>query len=1292
MKIGRNRLRYAQLLSVTGRKRPVSLFVLLLLYAVPDAWGTGPASSTTTLTITSGGTAVTTVATPGVVTLTAATTSGGTAVTQGVVNFCYSTQLSCSGAALVGTAQLTTAGTASISFRPAVGSHSYEAVFMGTGSVAASKSAASTLAVTQGSAPVMPTMTAIASSGSAGDYTLTGTVTGDSLTVPTGSVNFIDLTRSKAVVGTATLGGATSGPGFLMPPATTDFTNAFPIVAGDFNGDGIPDLIAFLSDSSVASLLGNGDGSFTNHATIPAGGTIPAVTGDFNSDGKLDLAIAGSGGVQVFLGDGAGGFTAVPGSPSIAINQIASLAVGDFNQDGVLDLALTDGQTVYVYTGVGDGTFKAGYNFFIVPSSVGIMTPGSNGLAVGDFNADGHPDLAVAWINTFSPSQLGTDFNISFFFGDGTGNFTTSNSSDVTLPVENLVPPVPFQPVGSGPPFALVMVASDVNGDGKTDLTASVSLIPCCPEFQGTGTFTVLNNGNGTFTTSGGGGYTLGPPLYAAALDLNGDGTTQITTWWESATPGLPSGGGEPAHIDYGNGSLALPNGVGSGFVTGDFNGDGIPDIALGGPVATSLVGYQTVVTGTAAHVAVSPGGSGMHQVEASYPGDAIHAASVSTTVSLDSGLATPTVVISAPSSIAYGGTATLTATVTSGGATPTGMVTFLSGTTTLGSSALSKGVATLPVSNLAPGMYSITAAYSGDANDAAATSTAVTLTVTKASSMVTISAPVSIAYGGTATLTATVTSGGAAPTGTVTFLSGTTTLGSSPLSKGVATLPVSNLAPGMYSITAAYSGDANDAAATSAAVTLTVTKASSTITISAPGSIAFGSAATLTATVASGATPTGTVTFLSGTTTLGSSTLSNGVATLPVSNLTPGMYSITATYSGDANNAAATSAAVTVTVTKASSTIVLTASAATITVGAPETLVVTLPAGDATGGGTVTFYLGSAMLGSSAVSGGSAKLTTSTLPAGKDSVTAPWTGDKDFSGSTSAAVEVMVAPSLDLTSSSGTIYAGVSDSIKVVLGTGSNTVVPTGTITLSSGSYTSAAAALSGGSATVAIPANTLPAGNDTLMASYSGDAVYPAGSGSLVVMVSTDPPPGFTISAHSLTIAAGATTGNTVAITLTPVTGFTGTVNLAAQVTSSPANAHDPPKVSFGSSNAVSITGNTAVTATLTVTTTATTMTRIDSRRWPDRMRWLTADGAVLACVFFAGIPWRRRRLLRRMRNLALLPILLMALVSAFTACGGGSHKTTVPGTTSGAYTVTVTGTSGAVTSTSTVMVTVQ
>jgi uncharacterized repeat protein (TIGR03803 family) len=179
---------------------------------------------------------------------------------------------------------------------------------------------------------------------------------------------------------------------------------------------------------------------------------------------------------------------------------------------------------------------------------------------------------------------------------------------------------------------------------------------------------------------------------------------------------------------------------------------------------------------------------------------------------------------------------------------------------------------------------------------------------------------------------------------------------------------------------------------------------------------------------------------------------------------------------------------------------------------------------------------------------------------------------------------------------------------------------------------------------------------------------------------------PPSLIITGTAVKVSPGATTAST--ITVTPGGGFTGSVALTAAVTSSPAGAQDLPMLSFGSTNPVSISGASAGTATLTITTTASS----ESLAYPARPRvgWYTVGGTGLALILLVGIPPQGRRVRTKLG----IRIFLVMLIGGFVACGGssGGGGSGSPGTTPGAYALTVTGTSGSATAAGTVTLTVQ
>ena len=173
------------------------------------------------------------------------------------------------------------------------------------------------------------------------------------------------------------------------------------------------------------------------------------------------------------------------------------------------------------------------------------------------------------------------------------------------------------------------------------------------------------------------------------------------------------------------------------------------------------------------------------------------------------------------------------------------------------------------------------------------------------------------VATGAAVTFTATVTpaiTGGTITTGTVSFITGTTTLGTAPVqSNGEAVLTTTALPPGVDNVSTSYSGDTNYTASASPAVTEYVGTIAPTYTTAvtvSTGAISASQPVTLTATVTpSGtgiATPTGTVAFVANGVSLGSAVVQDGVATLTTSSVASGVQTVSATFSGNTGESAA--------------------------------------------------------------------------------------------------------------------------------------------------------------------------------------------------------------------------------------------------------------------------------------------------------------------------------------------------------------------------------------------------
>jgi hypothetical protein len=163
-------------------------------------------------------------------------------------------------------------------------------------------------------------------------------------------------------------------------------------------------------------------------------------------------------------------------------------------------------------------------------------------------------------------------------------------------------------------------------------------------------------------------------------------------------------------------------------------------------------------------------------------------------------------------------------------------------------------------------------------------------------------SSPNPSAFGSPVTLTATVTSAGGTPTGSVTFYDGASSLGSVALAAGSAQLITSSLTAGLHSLTASYGGDAGHSASSSASVAQTVSKIATTTSVGSNNNPStLGSSVTFTATVSAiSGTPAGSVTFADGASTLAVISLVGGSASYTTSALTGGSHTINATYGGN--------------------------------------------------------------------------------------------------------------------------------------------------------------------------------------------------------------------------------------------------------------------------------------------------------------------------------------------------------------------------------------------------------
>lgn len=191
------------------------------------------------------------------------------------------------------------------------------------------------------------------------------------------------------------------------------------IATGDFNGDGIADMVevtlAHDGDSSRHFLtvrLGRADGTF---ASLPSHNPIgrdprALAVGDFNGDGNLDVIVGdGDGAMQEFLGDGTG---KMRNAGNVAtLGSVASLAIGRFTHDGHLDLVVSepDSNSGVILLGEGNGSFRHAWSFQLPRQGSEFR------IATADFNRDGVDDLVI---------KKDDDDDYEVMLGNGNGTFT----------------------------------------------------------------------------------------------------------------------------------------------------------------------------------------------------------------------------------------------------------------------------------------------------------------------------------------------------------------------------------------------------------------------------------------------------------------------------------------------------------------------------------------------------------------------------------------------------------------------------------------------------------------------------------------------------------------------------------------------------------------------------------------------------------------------------------------------------------------------------------------------------
>jgi large repetitive protein len=576
------------------------------------------------------------------------------------------------------------------------------------------------------------------------------------------------------------------------------------------------------------------------------------------------------------------------------------------------------------------------------------------------------------------------------------------------------------------------------------------------------------------------------------------------------------------------SGSGATPTG------TVQFNIDGS---AFGSPV--------TLSSGTATITGISTLAVGTHTVTASYSGDSNFSSSTGTLSGgqVVNAATTSTAVTSNLNPSAYGQSVTFTATISGQyglvkgrvrGQAVSGTVAWSNNTgcgmTTVTSG--NSGAATCTTSVLAAGSDTVTAIYSGDSNHSGSTGS-FSETVNQAATTTTVASSLNpSAYGQSVSFSAVVSSSGGTPAGTVQFNIDGNAFGSPvTLASGTATSGSSStLTQGTHTVTAVYSGNTSFGGSTGTLSGGQVVSSATTSTVvtSNLNPSVFGQSVTLTATISGqyglvkgrvkSQAVSGTVAW-SANTGCGTTSVTSGnpgTATCTTSSLPVGSDTVTGTYSGDGNHGGS-AGSFSETVSQVATTTTVASSLNPSVYGQSVSFTAVVSGSPGTPSGTVQFYIDSSAFGSPVTlsSGSASSGSVSTMTEGTHTITAVYSGNTNFGGSTgtlngqvvnSATASTVVTSNLNPSAFGQTVTftATISGQNGLVKGRVKSQNV-TGTVSWTANTGCGTTTVTSGNPGTATCITSSLAVGSDTVTATYSGDSNHSGSSGSFSQTVNT-------------------------------------------------------------------------------------------------------------------------------------------------------------------------------------------
>jgi uncharacterized protein (TIGR03437 family) len=801
-------------------------------------------------------------------------------------------------------------------------------------------------------------------------------------------------------------GGFAAAPG---SPFAAGISPNFAAV-GDFNGDGKRDLAVTTVGNMVLIFLGNGMGGYSYNGFVAVGSFPQSVAAqDVNGDGNVDLVTTNSGDntVTVLLGNGSGGFAAASSSPFAVGTSPQFSAVGDVNGDGKPDILTANlgDNTVTILLGDGSGGFTpaAGSPF---PAGT---TPSA--LALGDFNGDGSPDLAIAnaggnavtvllgspvattsalTSTAVSPIAHGTSAMLTLTVTPAAGSFSGAAATGTATFLDGTTVLGNAKQAGSPYTFSAILgggvhsLTATYNGDtANSGSTSGPLAITVLPQGQ-TITFEALPS----------------KPFSAGSLTVAATASSGLPVMFSSSTPAVClvagalvslTGAGvcsiqatQAGNADY---ASALP--VTQTFqvmqATQSITFGSLPSVAAGSaPISLSAtassglpVSYTSATTTvcTLAGSSVTPVTTGTCTISASQAGNTNYSAALPVSQSFKITVAGQTIFFNTIPDTSVGAPPfPVSATASSGlpisfSASPAAVCSVSGSTVTVAGS----------------GNCTIKASQAGNNSYAAAAPVSQTFAVASASQSIAFASLADQTLGAKPfALSATASSGLV-----VTFSSTTVSVCT------VGGVTVALVATGSCTIKAAQAGNTNYAAATPVTQTFNVKPQSQTIAFAALTDKVFGSPAF---TVSAKATSNLAVAFVSNTSSV--CTVSSSSKAITVTLVTAGTCTIEASQAGNASFAPATPVDQTFNVTQASQTITFAAMKNQVFGSQPITLTAT-----ASSGLPVTFLAGNSAI--CAVAG----TTVTLLLGGTCTIQASQPGDGNYSAAASVNQSFLITP-----------------------------------------------------------------------------------------------------------------------------------------------------------------------------------------------------------------------------------------------------------------------------------------